>query len=263
MLMRCSPSNNPDPMSSINLLPFTDPWVYGLMAVLILGSAFLQGVGGVGFTMFAAPVALMISPELVPGPLLTLGGLATLLTAMRERHNIAWEPASFALGGRAVGALIAVLALSHLAPSFLGLVFAGLILLAVALSASGLKFAITRSNAGIAGLASGVMGTLTSVGSPPLAIIMQYSTPATIRATIGAILACGATVSVGMLAASGHYGLHDLSLSATLFPFLFVGFWLSNRARHHISGPVLRRGLLVFCAVSAVALAIKTLWQWA
>ncbi|HEX7385960.1 MAG TPA: sulfite exporter TauE/SafE family protein [Castellaniella sp.] len=245
------------------LLPFTDPWIYALMAALILGSAFLQGMGGVGFTMFAAPVALIVSPELVPGPLLTLGGMATLLTALRERQHIAWQPASFALGGRTVGALIAVLALSHLPRGALGLVFAGLILLAVILSASGLKFAVTRGNASVAGLVSGVMGTLTSVGSPPLAIIMQYSAPPSIRATIGAILACGATVSIGLLALSGHYGLRDVLLSVTLLPFLFCGFWLSNRARHRVSGPALRHGLLIFCAVSAIVLAVKTLWQWA
>ncbi|CAM5182786.1 putative membrane transporter protein OS=Castellaniella defragrans OX=75697 GN=HNR28_003574 PE=3 SV=1 [Castellaniella defragrans] len=250
-------------MTPTDLLPFTDLWVYVLMAALILGSAFLQGVGGVGFTMFAAPVALMVSPELVPGPLLTLGGLATLLTAMRERRNIAWTPASFALGGRAVGTLIAVMALSHLAPGSLGLVFAGLILLAVILSASGLRFAVTHRNAGIAGLVSGIMGTLTSVGSPPLAIVMQYSTPPTIRATIGAILACGATVSLAALTLTGHYGLHDVLLSTTLLPFLFLGFWLSNRARHRVSAPALRRGLLIFCAASAIGLAFKTLWQWA
>lgn len=249
-------------MPPIDLLPFTDPWVYALMAILIMGSALLQGMGGVGFTMFAAPVALILSPELVPGPLLTLGGFVTLLTAVRERRHIVWSVASFALGGRVVGALIAVLALSRLAPQSLGLVFAGMILLAVALSASGLKFAVSSSNAGAAGLLSGIMGTLTSVGSPPLAIIMQYKPPPAIRATIGAVLASGATVSVVMLAVTGHYGLHDLLLSLTLIPFLILGFWLSNKARHGVSGPALRRGLLVFCALSAFALIAKTFLQW-
>lgn len=248
-------------MTSLNLLPFTDPWIYALMAALIVGSAFLQGVGGVGFTMFAAPIALIVSPELVPGPLLTLGGLATFLTAMRERQHIAWQPASFALMGRVFGALIAVLALSQLAPRSLGLVFASLILLAVTLSVSGLKLSVSRVNASVAGLISGIMGTLTSVGSPPLAIIMQYSTPPAIRATIGAILACGASVSLIALAFAGHYGIHDVLLSATLAPFLVFGFWLSNKARHYVSGPALRHGLLAFCGLSAIGLIIKTLWS--
>ncbi|WP_417251393.1 TSUP family transporter [Castellaniella sp.] len=248
-------------MPALDLLPFTDPWVYALMAFLIVGSALLQGVGGVGFTMFAAPVALMVSPELVPGPLLTLGGMVTFMTALRERHQIAVKPASFALAGRTLGALVAVFALSQLASRTLSLLFAGLILLAVLLSVSGLRLRVSPVSASVAGLVSGIMGTLTSVGSPPLAIIMQHSPPSTIRATIGAILGCGATVSLIALALTGHYGWHDLLLSATLFPFLFLGFWLSNKARHRVTGPALRYGLLIFCAASALGLAIKTLWQ--
>ena len=249
-------------MAPINLLPFTEPWIFTLMAVLIAGSAFLQGVGGVGFTMFAAPVALIFCPELVPGPLLTLGGLVTLLTAIRERRHIAWRPASFAFGGRTIGTLVAILALSQLARGPLSLLFAGVILLAVALSVSGLKIMATPLNVGIAGLLSGTMGTLTSVGSPPLAITLQHNAPPTIRATIGVILASGASVSLVALAITGRYGIHDLLLSATLIPFLISGFWLSNRARHRVSGPALRRGLLVFCAISAAGLVIKTIWQW-
>lgn len=245
-----------------DLLPFTQPWVYGLMAALIAISAFLQGVGGVGFTMFAAPVALMICPELVPGPLLTLGGLVTLMTAIRERHHIAWSPVSCAVGGRIVGALIAVLALGRLAKGPLSLLFAGLILLAVTMSASGLRIVATKLNSGIAGLVSGIMGTLTSVGSPPLAITLQYHTPPTIRATIGTILAIGATVSLFFLAAIGHYRWHDFLLSATLSPFMFLGFWLSNKARHRVGATALRRGLLIFCVVSSIGLIVKTLWLW-
>lgn len=250
-------------MASLDLLPFTEPWIFALMAVLIVGSAFLQGMGGVGFTMFAAPVALILCPELVPGPLLTLGGFVTLLTAARERQHIAWRPASFAFGGRAIGTVVAIVALSQLARGPLSLLFAGLILLAVVLSVSGLKIVATPFNLGIAGLVSGTMGTLTSVGSPPLAITLQHNAPPAIRATIGAILASGATVSLIALTATGHYGVHDLLLSATLVPFLVLGFWLSNRARHRVSGPALRRGLLVFCAISATGLIVKTLLQWA
>lgn len=249
-------------MATANLLPFTDPWVYGLMAALIAVSAFLQGIGGVGFTMFAAPVALMISPDLVPGPLLTLGGLITLMTAIRERRHIAWSPASWAMVGRVVGTLIAILALGRLAKGPLGLLFAGLILLAVIMSASGLKIVASKLNSGIAGLVSGIMGTLTSVGSPPLAITLQHHPPPAVRATIGAILASGATISLVFLAAAGHYQWHDFLLSTTLIPFMLLGFWLSNKARHRVSAPALRTGLLVFCGISSVSLIVKTLWLW-
>lgn len=239
-------------------IPLENEVIYLFMGALIGVSAFLQGVGGVGFTMFAAPVALVIAPELVPGPLLTLGGAVTLLTAVRERYRIVLPLSLSAIGGRAFGSMIAVVVLGSLKGGLLNLAFAGLILGAVLLSVSGWKVVSTRGNLGVAGLVSGVMGTLTSVGSPPLVIALQYNEPAMIRANVGAILAIGAWISIGLLAVTGHYGVHDLWLSALLLPFLVVGFVLSNPLRRFVRGPALRKALLVFCAASAGWLILKT-----
>lgn len=244
-------------MPSIDLLPFTDPWLYGLMATLILGSAFLQGVGGVGFTMFSAPVAAIVCPELVPGPLLMLGGCVTFLTAVREHRNIAWSSAGSALVGRAVGSVIAVVALAQLAQRPLNFLFAAMILLAVIMSVAGLRIVVNRRNITIAGMLSGVMGTLTSVGAPPLVIALQRSNPATLRATTGAILFFGSTFSLIVLAFAGHFGLREGLLGATMVPFMLLGFWASGRLRQKVSPVVLRRALLAFCALSAVGLIVK------
>lgn len=246
-------------MPAFDLLPFTDPLLFALMAILILGSAFVQGVGGVGFTMFAAPIAAIFCPELVPGPLLTLGGFVTLLTAIRERRHIAWAPARSALVGRAVGTVIAVFALAHLAQKPLNFLFAGLILLAVALSIAGLRITESRRNIGLAGVISGVMGTLTSVGAPPVVIALQHNPPPTLRATTGAILFCGSILSLLMLTVSGHYGMHEFLLATTLVPPMLIGFWLSGQIREKVSPIAIRRGLLTFCAISACGLVVKTL----
>ena len=74
-------------------LPFPDLWHYAAMALVVFGAALAQGVGGIGFAMFAAPVAAMFFPQLAPGPLLTLGGFISLLTALRERAFIDWSAA--------------------------------------------------------------------------------------------------------------------------------------------------------------------------
>lgn len=242
-----------------DLLPFSDPLLYGLMALLIGGSAFMQGVGGVGFTMFAAPVAAIFCPDLVPGPLLTLGGFVTLLTALREHRAIVWQSVGSALIGRAVGTIIAVFAMAHLAQKPLNILFAVLILAAVALSAAGLRIATTRTNVSVAGLVSGIMGTLTSVGAPPLAIALQHSSPPSLRATIGVVLFCGSIFSLFVLSVSGYYGWHEFLLSVTLAPFMLLGFSLSGRIRQRVSPASIRRVLLVFCALSAVGLVVKTI----
>ena len=246
-------------MNSLDLLPFINPALYMLMAALIFGSAFLQGVGGVGFTMFTAPVAAIVCPELVPGPLLMLGGCVTFLTALRERQKIAWACAGSALAGRIAGSVVAVLALSHLAARPLNFLFAAMILLAVGMSAVGLRVMATRTNVGIAGVVSGLMGTLTSVGAPPLVIAMQRLEPAAIRATTGSILFIGSFISIVMLAMAGHFGLHEFLLGATMVPFMLLGFWSSGQLRQRISAAALRQGLLLFCALSAGGLIVKSI----
>jgi uncharacterized membrane protein YfcA len=52
-------------------LPYPDLLQYATMAAVVFGAAIAQGVGGVGFAMFAAPVAAMFFPQLAPGPLLS------------------------------------------------------------------------------------------------------------------------------------------------------------------------------------------------
>ena len=242
-----------------DLLPFTNPWLYALMGLLVFGSAFVQGIGGVGFTLVAAPAAAIMCPELVPGPLLTLGGFVTLLTAARERRHISWSAASSALIGRSAGTVVAVLTLHQLAQRPLNVLFSGLIIVAVILTIAGLRIQATRANTIMAGVISGIMGTLTSVGAPPLVILLQQHRPPVLRATMGAILFCGSVFSLLMLGLTGHYGWLQFWLSTTLLPYMLLGFWLSGYVRHKVSQPALRKGLLLFCSLSAIALLIKTI----
>lgn len=241
------------------LLLFPEPGAYSVMALMIFTAAFMQGVGGVGFAMFAAPAAAIWYPQLVPGPLLTLGGFVALLTTLRERHHVVWPSVGTALAGRGAGTLIAVYAMGQLAAKSLNLLFAALILSAVALSVAGLRIVASHRNIGVAGLFSGIMGTLTSVGSPPLAIALQHTPPANLRATLGVILFVGASFSLAMLWLTGHYSLQQLVLSITLAPFMFLGFTLSSRVHKKISPTAVRRMLLTFCASGAIGLLLKTL----
>jgi uncharacterized membrane protein YfcA len=242
-----------------HLLVFTDPWVYAAMAGLVLFAAFMQGLGGVGFAMFAAPVAAIFFPDMVPGALLTLGGFVALLTTLRERHAVLWPAVGSALAGRAVGTIIAIFALAQLPQSGVNLLFAVLILAAVALSAAGLRIAATRNNIAIAGVLSGVMGTLTSVGAPPLAIALQHTPPPNLRATLGFTLFCGSSFSLLMLSFAGRYNLQQFWLSITLLPFMLAGFALSSQVHKKVGPTLVRRLLLGFCATSAVGLIIKTI----
>nr|WP_167428007.1 sulfite exporter TauE/SafE family protein [Achromobacter mucicolens] len=241
-------------------LSFPDLWHYAAMAAVVFGAAVAQGVGGVGFAMFAAPVAAMFFPQLAPGPLLTLGGFISLLTALRERAAIDWPAVSYALAGRAIGTLIAIYAMARFAPQALGVLFACMILAAVALSVAGLQFSATPGRVSGAGVASGIMGTMTSVGAPPIAIVLQHAAPPRLRATLGMVLFLGSIFSLAMLALAKRYTGYHAGLALSLAPFLLAGFAVSNRLRTLLPPRAVRGVLLAACAMGAVGVLVKTFW---
>jgi len=241
-------------------LPYPDLWQYAAMAVVVFGAAVAQGVGGIGFAMFAAPVAAIFFPQLAPGPLLTLGGFISLLTALRERACIDWSSVSYALVGRAVGTLIAIYAMARFAPQTLGVLFAGMILIAVGLSAAGLRFTATPGRVSGAGVASGIMGTMTSVGAPPIAIVLQHTAPPRLRATLGVVLFLGSIFSLAMLALAKRYTGYHVGLALSLAPFLLAGFAVSNRLRTLLPPHAVRVVLLAACALGAVGVLVKAFW---
>ncbi|MBB1597330.1 hypothetical protein A9973_25030 [Achromobacter sp. UMC46] len=241
-------------------MPFPDVWHYAAMALVVFGAALAQGVGGIGFAMFAAPVAAMFFPQLAPGPLLTLGGFISLLTALRERAFIDWSAVSYALAGRVVGTLIAIYAMARFAPQALGVLFACLILAAVALSVAGLRFTATPGRVSGAGVASGIMGTMTSVGAPPIAIVLQHSAPPRLRATLGVVLFLGSIFSLAMLALAKRYTGYHAGLALSLAPFLLAGFAASNRLRALLPPQAMRSVLLAVCALGAAGVLAKAFW---
>lgn len=232
---------------------------YVIMAIVVTSAAFLQGVGGVGFAMFAAPIAAFLAPQMVPGALLVIGGSVSLLTAIRERHDVVIPVVGSALLGRVIGTIIATVGMTQLPSNYLGLLFGAFILLAVILSASGLRVRPNMANVSLLGTMSGIMGTLTSVGAPALAIAMQSLNPAQLRASLGTTLFFGSAFSIASLAVAGLFTFKDVLLGFSLWPFMLIGFYFSGKARHKVSPRAIKRLLLSFCGLSGGVLIIKSL----
>ena len=231
--------------------------LYVAMGMVVLVGACLQGVGGIGFAMFSAPIAGLFFPGLAPGPLIVLGGSVSMLSVVREFAAIDWPVVGSALSGRALGTLVAAGLLATLPVNAISVLFAAMILGAVALSLAGWRVQATRGNVAVAGTVSGVMGTITSAGAPPLALVMQHMSPPRLRATVGCVFVAGAVMSVGMLTVVGRFDLPHLWLSASLLPWLAVGFAMSGRVGRRISPPGMRWLLLGLCVVGAVGILAK------
>lgn len=233
--------------------------VYVVAFLTIIVAAVAQSTIGVGFGIVAAPVLAVLDPTLVPGPLLVLAMLTSLLVAVRDRRDMRFGNLGFALSGRVVASIFGALTASLLSPQAFLLVFATLILLAVGLSLSGWRIAPSNRNLFFAGAASGYMGTITSVGTPPMAIVYQYSPGAEVRANMSAFLVAGALISILALALFGEFTWTHLALSVKLLPALVLGFWLSGPIKRFTDRGWMRPAMLVLCAAASALLFVRGL----
>jgi len=187
-------------------VPLTGIGVTPLMIAMaaVFFAAIVQSTVGMGFGQVAAPVLLLIDPAFVPSAVIIMGGAVAVTGAVRGRDDVAGREIGVALGGRVLGALAAGQVLIVAAdPATFSLVFAGLLLLAVGLSLTTWQVRLSPGNLLVAGTLSGFMGTITSVGAPPMGIVYQNAPGPHVRATLNAFFAVGTVISLAALALHG------------------------------------------------------------
>jgi uncharacterized membrane protein YfcA len=221
--------------------------------------ACIQGSVGFGLNLVAAPVLAVIDPRLVPGPALVAALVLTLLVAVRDRASVDVRGIGWAFGGRVPGTVAGAAAVALLPGRRLELAFACAVLLAVALSAHGWHLPRTRATLFGAGALSGLMGTVSSIGGPPMALVYQRSPGAELRATLSSFFVVGAALSIGMLALVGRFGWTELRASAFLLPALGVGFFASRYTAHLLDRGLVRPAVLVLSAGAALAVLVRAL----
>ena len=210
-------------------------YVLALGAVTI--GALAQGAVGFGFGMLAAPILALVDEELVPGGVLVLGLTVACVVAWQERGALDWRGIKWALVGRVVGTFAGVWAVSRLDADGLALALATFILLAVALSVAGWHVRPTPTTLVGAGAVSGMMGTLTSIGGPPMALVYQREQAGTLRSTLAGFFLFGASFALVSLGVTGELSGGQLRDGLLLVPGLFAGLVLARAL-----GPRLDRG---------------------
>ncbi|MFZ8997321.1 MAG: sulfite exporter TauE/SafE family protein [Ilumatobacteraceae bacterium] len=229
--------------------------VVALVAVLV-GSC-IQGSLGFGLGLVAAPVLVIIDTTLVPSVVLGMGVPLTYLVAWRERAALDLRRVSWAIAGRVPGTVLGSVAVLALSERWLAGLFAVAILLAVAASVVGLGVEPTRRAMFVAGAGSGFMGTATSVGGPPMALLLQHEEGPELRASMAAFMAFGATISLAALVVVGEFDRHALIVTAVLVPAVLVGFGTSRWTNPVLDRGYTRPAVLVFAAASALSILVR------
>lgn len=240
------------------MIPFDlGPGELAIIAVAVLCGACLQGSLGFGLGLLAAPVLVLVEPRLVPGPLVCMSLVMAILVATRERASLDFGSIRWAIIGRIPGAVLGAIAVALLSTRWLAALFAVGVLTAVGLSVAGLSVERSRRNLLIAGLVSGTMGTATSVGGPPVALVYQRASGPELRGSLATFMLFGTTLSLIALTTLGQFTRTDLEATALLVPGALVGFVSSRWTNRVLDRGYTRPAVLTFAAVSAVSILVR------
>lgn len=226
-----------------------------LIGLIVASAACVQGAIGFGLGMLAAPLIALIAPELLPGTVLLLATVLSLSAMLRERSRIDWRTVGWASLGRVPGSMLGALVVSLLPPSGLTLGLAAAVLLGVLGSTLGWRPRRTTATLLTAGAASGVLGTATSIGGPPMALVLRGEGPARVRATLSACFVAGCLLSLLSLVGVGALTAEQLRAAGLLLPFVLLGLLASGLVNRRIDDARLYRGAVAISVLGALAAA--------
>ncbi len=227
-------------------------------AVVALGSL-VQGAAGFGAALVAAPLLALIHPRLVPAPLLVACFVLTVLMAFRDREGMDLTGLGWAIAGRVPGTLAGAWVLLVSSAETLGLGLGVLVLAAVAMSAVGPAIRPQPRSLFAAGVMSGFMGTTTSVGGPPMALLYQHAPGSHVRGTLAGYFVIGAMMSMPAMAAVGRFGTEELLWAAAMTPGVVLGFILSGRLTAFLDGGWIRHAVVAISALAGLTLLLHEL----
>ena len=226
-----------------------------VIGLVVLFASCMQGSIGFGLGMIASPLLVIVRPDLVPATIILLAINISIAAFLRERRLVDWSVVLWASIGRIPGIVAATIAVATFSHTGLSLTLATAVLIGVAFTLVGWK----RPNMMIAGAASGLFGTSTGIGGPPIALIMRSADGSTARATISAYFVVGSLLSLTGLAVGGQLSLTHLLYAAGWAPFMVVGILLSGFVIKRASTPLLQAlaaGISVLGALIVIGQAL-------
>ncbi len=243
------------------MLSFPLGLVEAIAVILIaLAAAMVQAVAGFGLALVAAPLLLLVYGSFVPGPMMAGGLVLTVLILIRDRQHVDVSGLTFSLIGRVIGTAGAAGFLLIASDALFDMTFGVLVMFAVILSAVGLQPRPNRKNAVIAGTLSGLMGTISSIGGPPVALLYQNAGASRLRGTLAGFFLVGSLVSLLALAWVGRFGSEEVVLSLFLALPMALGFWLGEPLRSRMSDRAIRPLVLGLSFVSAMIVLLRVVF---
>ncbi|MCX2925036.1 sulfite exporter TauE/SafE family protein [Streptomyces sp. NEAU-W12] len=230
---------------------------FALLSATVVVGALLQVSVGFGLGMIAAPVFSLVDPSLTPSVVLVLAAGVTAAVLVRERGRADLRGCGWALAGRVPGVLAGALLVAVLPARHLALLVAGMVLAGVAVSLAGFVPRQRRGTVLVAGMASGLMGTATSIGGPPMAMVWQRLSGPELRATMSAFFLVGSLMSLAALGSAGAVGAGALRSTVLLAPAAAAGVLLARPLARRLEVRRTRAVAMVLAVAGASVLVLR------
>jgi len=225
--------------------------VLALLCVIV--GAAVQGSIGFGASLVSIPLLLLVNPMLVPGPAAVAGLTINLIGMGVGVEDADWRGAKWAVVGLVPGTAVAAGVLSVATGNAVAVLSAGAVLVAVAVSALGVRPGTGRRIFLGAGFFSGYLNTTAGVGGPPMALAYQDAPARTLRATLPVVFVAATVLTMITLARTGHLSAVDWRIGLILAPGGAIGYSATRGLAHRIDGDRLRTAVLAVSAISATA----------
>ena len=227
--------------------------------VAVAAGALVQGSIGFGFVLLAAPIVGLMEPGALPVTFLWLALPLSIWMAIQERHHIDREGFVQMTLGRLVGTVGAAWVVAAIAADDLAVAVGSAIVVAVLISVFAPEVEIGAKGRLVAGVVSGLMGTIGGVGGPASVLAYQQRGGPEIRATLAITFVVGTAVSLVALEVAGKAELWRLQLAGILFPGMVVGLALSRSVIAAMDPRWVRPVVLTCAGLGGLAIVLQGL----
>lgn len=236
------------------------PWeLVVLVGAMAAVGGFVQSVVGLGIGLISAPLVALLEPSLVPVLPLWLALVISGAMLVGEHAHVEWRSVAWALPGRVPGTLLGAWLVVHASDRAIGIAVGVMVLVAVAVTGRRLHIPVNGPTLLTAGFVAGTAGTTTSIGGPPIALLLQRRPPEVVRSTLAVFFFLGILLSLAGLLAEGELSRDAGLLALVMAPGVLAGLAVGRRVRVRVPRERFRHGVLLVCAVSAGALLFRSL----
>ncbi|BCE01300.1 sulfite exporter TauE/SafE family protein [Marinicellulosiphila megalodicopiae] len=226
-----------------------DVYWQGTALALFIGCV-LQTALGFGMAIVAAPIIMLFAPQYVPSVITIVALFLSVQNATNLRSDIQWKFMLPAYITRVPGTVIGV-ALVALMPTFiLQLIITLMVFVAIFVTIFIKPFNSTVLNMSVASFFSGIAGSATSIGGPPMAIVMQHGKSNHTRANLSGYFVFACFTSLVGYQLAGLMDSHLWITGLTLTPIAFIAFYIGKKLRIYTE-KYFRQLLLIVCIFSA------------